>query len=147
MRTIINKHCNELRMLTVRNYVENEVNFNMTVWIGEVPGDGPTCETAMCIGGTASFLMSLENKKQPTFSEYQVSDWLGLDRAMGMRLFYCRDDNTPVHEVITNEHWYRLYNVTREQALQAIDNVIADGAPHWDVICADHDRLYARNNA
>ena len=140
MRTIMNRHCNELRMLAVREFIEAEGNFCMTVWIG---AEEPTCNTAMCIGGTGAYLMSLADERDArSYDENAVSDWLGIDREMGGRLFYCCNDNAPVHEAIDNKVWHRMHHITRAQALQAIDNVIKDGAPHWHVICADIDDEY-----
>lgn len=172
MLAITNKYCNELTMSALYNFIESEkVAFNMALWLhtfidgdeeeaGEavqyaengmtmrdyyMRGMPESCDTVACIGGSAACLMATERgdpHDASDISEKHVCEWLGIDEELGARLFYCMNDGSPVDYSRNAFTMNRLGKVTRDQALVALTNVVRDGTPHWEDICADIDAAF-----
>ena len=119
-----NEHCNVEEMIKVRERIRNEATddtFNMASF----------CGTARCIAGWA--VVGAELVDGIIYPAFDVSDiakkQLGLTPEQADMLFFAHAD--PYYKADGRYVIPQLHTVTKEQAIQAIDNVIADGAPHW----------------
>lgn len=92
--------------------------FDMGTWRWDT-----SCGTAACIGGHCEILLN-----KPRDSAYmpfkEAANWLGLDEAGAQELFYPEE----------LKFWHLI---TREDAVTALQNVIAFGTPRWTEIRPD----------
>ena len=117
-----NTHCNAEEMLRVRSLILDapDSEFNM----------GSFCGTARCIAGWAVSRAASELEGGIKRAATRV---LGLSAVQADRLFLPKNDNGKYDGLRIDGG---IYSITREKAAQAIDNVIADGMPHWQDILA-----------
>lgn len=126
-----NEHCNVEEMLKVRERIHTDLDdrqFDMR----------SICGTARCIAGWT--VSTKEYLSEVLIGDREVvdvaSDKLGLTDVQSDALFFVVPDPETDNPNSIKYGTSAMHDVTRDQAIQAIDNMIADGMPHWQDILA-----------